>query len=126
MPRGRPIIPVPDRRDLEDAVKEGTQDAAASAFGCSVRTLRRWLRAEGIRKPRAEPRPARVRKLDSEVAKEMRSLYATDRYTQARLGEMFGVSQSMVARVVNNKAYPERALGFIGGSADVQVGYRHS
>jgi hypothetical protein len=35
---------------------------------------------------------------------------------------MFGVTQAMIGRIINNKAYVERYLGFQGG-ADVQVSY---
>lgn len=126
MGRGRPKIAVPASEELAAALAAGTQDQAAEAFGCSVRTVRRWVRTFGLGRRRRDRGPRRVPKLDSERAKVIRTLYATEDYTQAQLAAMFGVSQSMIARVVNNKAYPEADLGTFSGSADVQVGYRHS
>jgi len=117
---------VPASEELAAALASGTQDQAADAFGCSVRTVRRWVRTLGLGRRRAERKTRRVPKLDSERAKVIRTLYGTEEYTQTQLAAMFGVSQSMIARVVNNKAYREESLGTFSGSADVQVGYRHS
>lgn len=61
-------------------------------------------------------------KLNKHLARRIRQLYDTDNYTQARLAEMFGVTQGMIGRIINNKAYVERYLGIQGG-ADVQVSY---
>lgn len=96
-------------------VAEHGVGGAARRLGVHVRTLRRRL-ARGPSTPR--------RGLSADDAREIRDLYFTDGYTQAQLGASFGVSQSMVARIVNNRAFREDPVGTLSGSADVAVGYK--
>jgi len=59
-------------------------------------------------------------KLNMDKANKIRVLYATDKYTQQKLGKMFGVSQPLIGRIINNKVYKSyKADLCFGGSADV-------
>lgn len=44
-------------------------------------------------------------KLTEEQVKEIRSLYATGRYTQSELGQSFGVNKEQINRIINRKAW---------------------
>lgn len=60
-------------------------------------------------------------KLDMEKAREIRRLYWAEEYTQYQLAALFGVSQSMIGRIVNNKAFREDPVGTLSGSAEVTL-----
>jgi hypothetical protein len=64
------------------------------------------------------------RKLDESKAREIRKLYFSDLYTQKELGRMYGVSQPMIAKVVNNMSYPSRSMNLCG-SSPVEVRYNY-
>jgi hypothetical protein len=59
-------------------------------------------------------------KLSMEKAVKIRSLYATGEYSQQKIGDMFGVSQAAIGRVVNNVTYKQADVTF-GGSATYHV-----
>ena len=44
-------------------------------------------------------------KLDEEKVREIRRLYATGRYSQLKLGEMYGINQSNISEVVRRKTW---------------------
>src|SRR5699024_2266049 len=45
------------------------------------------------------------KKEDIEMVLEIRRLYKTGNYTQAKLGEMFGMRQGSILRIVNRQRY---------------------
>jgi predicted transcriptional regulator len=55
-------------------------------------------------------------------ARTIRKMYETDRFTQKQLAAVFGVSQGMIGRIINNKAHVDHAFGF-GGESGVSVHY---
>lgn len=115
MPR-RTLIK-PDKSSLKRLCETLTNQEVAQQLGCNVTTINRWKREYKLINVKCKKG-----KLSRATAKRIRQLYDTDNYTQARLAEMFGVTQAMIGRIINNKAYVERYLGFQGG-ADVQVSY---
>lgn len=115
MPR-RTLIK-PDKTHLKKLCKTLTNQAVAQQLGCNVTTINRWKREYRIINVKCKKG-----KLSRAIAKRIRQLYDTDNYTQSRLAEMFGVTQGMIGKIINNKAYVERYLGIQGG-ADVQVSY---
>jgi hypothetical protein len=89
-----------------------------SKYGCSTRTVQRWRKKLGVKRPGWGPG-----KLDMEKACEIRRLYFEEGKTQQELADMFGVSQAAIGRVVNNITYKERTLG-LGGESPCSVNYR--
>lgn len=87
-------------------------EGAAKTFGVSERTIRRWLKKLDIYEPREGYGPGKV---DIERAAEIRRLYE-EGHTQAELGKMYGITQAMIGRIVNNLAY--RVDLRLTGSAD--------
>lgn len=61
-------------------------------------------------------------KLTMDDARAIRKLYFSDNHTQSQLAQMFGVTQAMIGRIVNNKAHIDHAVGF-GGECEVKVNY---
>lgn len=61
-------------------------------------------------------------KLSMNDARTIRKMYETDRFTQKQLAAVFGVSQGMIGRIINNKAHVDHAFGF-GGESGVSVHY---
>lgn len=62
-------------------------------------------------------------KLNFQKAQQIRRLYATDKYTQKELAAMFGVSETIIWRIVNYRAYRKTTQGF-SGTADVHVSFK--
>lgn len=56
---------------------------------------------------------------------EIRTLYASDRYTQKQLGELFKVSQSLICKIVNNLAHKQAHGLKVSGEAVVRLGYKY-
>lgn len=93
-------------------------EVAAKEYKVSTRTIRRWLGKEGIYKPKTGYGPG---KLDAATASEIRRLYQTDEFTQSELAIKFNVTQAMICRIVNNKAYHIDLI--IGGKADINQSF---
>lgn len=86
---------------------------AAQKFGKSERTIRRWFQSYGIYSPQKKYVPGKV---DKRKAAQIRRLERLeDCLTQKAIGEMFGISQSMVGKILNNQAHKTNLE--IGGSA---------
>lgn len=85
----------PNREELADYAEN--IKAGAVKFKVCERTIRRWLKSEGLYKPKKGYGPG---KLDKEKVLKIRQLIKT--YTQVEIAKMFGVSQATVGRVVNN------------------------
>jgi hypothetical protein len=49
-----------------------------------------------------------IKKNNIEVAEAVRKLYKTKRYTQKELGELSGLSQRQISRIVNNKIWKNK------------------
>ena len=92
---------------------------AAIFYRVSERTIRRWMKTFGIYKPKEGYHPG---KLDIMIARKIRELYNTDKYTQAALAKKFEVSQGTIGKIVNNVIY--RADLLIGGTAEVNYGFK--
>ena len=75
--------------------------SAAEKWEVSERTIRRWLQAENLYKPRKGFGPGKLKNKEIEEIRRLKSSY-----TQAQLGKMFNVSQAMVGRIVNNISHP--------------------
>jgi DNA-binding XRE family transcriptional regulator len=67
---------------------------------------------------------ARPKGIGKQVAQEVRELYAQDRYTQAELARLFGVSQSTICKIINNYIYKAPGLK-LGGEASIRVGIKY-
>lgn len=76
-------------------------DIAAKKYCVSTRTIRRWLEGYKIYHPRKGYGPG---KLDMKKAAEIRRLYRSE-FTQTQLADMFGVTQAMICKIINNTAY---------------------
>jgi len=108
------LTKIPPKEDLK--VFANDLQKAAETYGKSERTIRRWLEKYNLYKPKKN---FGARKLNIKKARKIRALYDTDQYTQKALGKMFGVTQSMIGRIVNNLAYK---INFrFGGEAEVYV-----
>lgn len=59
--------------------------------------------------------------MDRERAAEIRYLYGSGGYTQSQLATAFGVSQTLVSLIVNNKVH--RPTIRFGGRAKVRLEY---
>lgn len=51
--------------------------------------------------------PKYGKKVNIEIAREIRRLYKTEKYTQPQLAEMFKISSSIIHRIIINKAWKE-------------------
>lgn len=103
----------PTKSELFNFLEDHSREEASKFYNITSRTLRRWLQGYGL--SRFDNRGAG--KLDAIAAKKIRALYASDRFTQQRLAEIFSVSQPMIGRIVNNEAYQSDVC--LGGSAEV-------
>jgi hypothetical protein len=63
-------------------------------------------------------------KLSYRKARQIRTLYATDKYEQAELAQIFGVSLGSIWKVLNHKTYPEANVG-LRGTVDVKVTFQY-
>lgn len=111
------MIHKPPFHELQSLCGKFTIKQIAERFDCDPTTIHRWKREYGLTQP-----TWKKGKLTKLQARKIRELYNTDEYTQKELGKMFGVSQGMIGRIINNKAHPDRSIGF-GGRADVTVNY---
>ena len=72
----------------------------AEHFNKSTRTIRRWLKEQGIYQPKVKYRPGKV---DEKKACEIRRLYKIG-LTQSEIGSRFKLSQTTIGRIVNSYA----------------------
>lgn len=105
----------PSKNDLLPYIND--LPGAAEAFNVSERTIRRWLESYKLYDPTPSYGPG---KLDEDTAKEIRSMYDTDKYTQSELAEMYGVTQPTIGKIVNNISYRVIDLHF-GSHAEVKL-----
>jgi hypothetical protein len=99
-------------------LQEYTDKELAVRYQCSVRTVQRWRKKMNVNRPGWGPR-----KLNMEVAREIRRRYFGENLTQQQLAKMYRVSQAAIGRVVNNITYPEKKFGF-GGESPCMVQYK--
>ncbi len=93
------------------ACQGSSNQKVARLFGCSVRTIIRWKQ-----KYRIKDNPNYTKnKLSKWQVSRIRSLYATDQYTQQEIGKMFFVSQTTIGKIVNNVIH-KTTLGLSGRS----------
>jgi hypothetical protein len=75
-------------------------ESAAKYFEVSTRTIRRWKQKEGTYQPKPGYGP---NKLSKDQVKKIKSL--GDSYNQTQLAKMFGVTQAMIGRILNNVSH---------------------
>lgn len=66
------------------------------------------------------------KRLTEVQACEIRTLYATEQYTQKQLAEIYEVSQSLICKIVNNLAHKQAPGLKVSGEAVVRLGYKYA
>lgn len=89
---------------------------ASIKFNKSERTIRRWMKKYGIYFPKEQYRPG---KIDKKKADEIRRLERSSELTQKEIGEIYGISQAMVGKIINNQAHITNLK--IGGEANAKL-----
>lgn len=80
----------------------------AQKFSVAERTIRRWQQKLGKYNPNLNYKP---NKIDRQTALKIRELDRNGDYTQKKLAEIFGISQPMIGKIVNNLAYRSGLTG---------------
>lgn len=106
-------MPIPTKEDLVRYGKD--YKSAATFYRVSERTIRRWMVNMEIYKPKDGYKPG---KLNQSIARQIRVLYDTDKYTQTALAEKFKVTQAIIGRIINNLIYKTELK--LGGTAEVK------
>jgi predicted XRE-type DNA-binding protein len=83
-------------------------------FGVCERTARRWQQKLDEYHPNERYCPGKINK---KIAVEIRGLDRSGNYTQKKLAEIYGISQPMIGKIVNNLAYRTG----ITGTADARI-----
>ena len=86
---------------------------AAELFNVSERTIRRWEEKLGIYTPNSNYN----RKINRQIANEIRKLDKSGNYSQKKLAEKFNISQPMIGKIINNVVYRTG----LSGSAIVRI-----
>jgi len=68
---------------------------------------------------------AKPKFIDTEVIREIRSMYGSNGCTQQQLAKSFGLSQSTICKIVNNYIHKTNTNITMSGEAQVKVGYNH-
>lgn len=68
---------------------------------------------------------SRPKNLSEETVYKIRFLYFREDWTQQRLANYFGISQSTVCKIVNNYIHKTIADVSLAGQADVKLGYNY-
>src|SRR6185437_16865759 len=87
-----------ERDELCSYMKDHSRQEAAAYFGVSLSALDRRLRKWGMTRSGWGSR-----KLNSERARQIRRIYATDKYTQAEIAKAFRVRREIINKIINNK-----------------------
>jgi len=106
-------------------IKDGSvRKQAARHFGCSERTLQKWMNCYEIKL--RDYKPARTKrngwganKLDIFKAREIRKRFC-DGEEVKELAKEFGVSFASVSRIIRNETYKD-GIGIVSGHAQVNV-----
>lgn len=104
------------KAEVQKLLDTTSREDICTKYKVSKSTLSRVIRTHGLTKKGYRPH-----KLTKDQETEIRRLYFEEHLIQKDIAAKFGVSQSMVARIVN-KASP--GLSF-GGEADVKVSYKY-
>ncbi len=111
---------MPNDPNLPEMLKTMTDQELSELYCCSIKTIQRWRKRLGVSLKNEGWGPG---KLDMQKAKTIRRMYNEGTYTQQELGQLFGVSQALIGRIVNNLVYKEKAnIGF-GGESVYKVEY---
>lgn len=89
---------------------------ASIKFNKSERTIRRWMQKHKIYYPKEQYRPG---KIDKKKADEIRRLERSSELTQKEIGEIYGISQVMVGKIINNQSHVTNLK--IGGEANAKL-----
>lgn len=76
-------------------------DGAALFFNKSTRTIRRWLKSEGLYNPNLNYKP---NKLSKDNVEKIRNEY-NEGTNQVNLAKKYNVSQACIANIINFKTY---------------------
>lgn len=100
----------------EFKLKSSTRAELCRKHGISQRTLSRLLSKYGLVRKNYGPK-----KLTDTQIYNIREIYNSGNKTQKTLSEIFGISQAMVCKIVNQAPVKNPLLG---GAADVKLGYK--
>lgn len=103
----------------EELMQFDNYEDAAYYYKVSQRTIRRWLDSYGLYEPKKGFGPGKIS--DGDVHK-IRCLYDQGN-TQAEIGKIFGISQAMVGRIVNDLSHKKGIK--MSGSARVSCRYHN-
>ena len=103
-------MPNPNKNELIELLDDHSRKQIANKYEVSVRTVARLLAGHRLFY-------SRPKKLTFEDATKIRELYLTDRYTQKELGEMFGVTQALIGRILNNLIHKAPNVTVAGAAA---------
>lgn len=104
------------KTEVQKLLATMSRENICTKYNVSKSTLSRVIRTHGLTKKGYRPH-----KLNKEQEVEIRRLYFEEHWLQKDIAAKFGVSQSMVARIVNKVTI---GLNF-GGEAEVKVSYKY-
>jgi DNA-binding transcriptional regulator LsrR (DeoR family) len=103
--------------EVQKLLEKMSREDICTKYKVSKSTLSRVIRAHNLTKKGYRPH-----KLNKDQETEIRNLYFQEHWLQKDIAVKFGVSQSMIARIVNKVT---TGLNF-GGEAEVKVSYKYN
>lgn len=108
-----------EKPELEELLSRLTRSEIVIECGISQSTLSRLLKKYGLTKSGYGSR-----KLNFDIAQDIRRIHNKEKYTQSELADLFDVSQPTIHKVLNNMIYKLNGPK-VTGEADVKVGYNY-
>ena len=105
---------MPTKTELKELLCYMNKQEIAQQYRVSESTVNRWLKKHNMCKSGWG-----AGKLDYSEALKIRELYFNNDYTQSKIADIFGVSQSTVNKVINNVVYKEGIS--LSGNAEVRI-----
>lgn len=103
------------KKDLKSMLKYKKRKDICNDYNISLRTLDRIIKEEGLTKNNFGPKF-----LNKNIIKEIKIKYIFDNYKQKDLASLFGISQSLVSKIVNNLSHPKCSDLVLDGKALVK------